>query len=84
MNITRANAIAMGYTIDDHCNPPVAYKGARFNPTAWVSTYTERETILIDTIVSAITLCEDVESPFGAADVMRTGLDSAGVSAEES
>ena len=28
----RAEAEAAGYMIDDHCNPPVAYKGPRFDP----------------------------------------------------
>jgi hypothetical protein len=50
MNISRAYALANGYTIDDHTNPPTAYKGERFNPTVWTTTYTEREAILINAL----------------------------------
>jgi len=35
LSLTRAEALAQGYTIDDCCNPPVAYKGPRFQPTDW-------------------------------------------------
>lgn len=30
--LTIAEAEAAGYTVDKHCFPPVAYKGARFDP----------------------------------------------------
>ncbi len=50
MNISRAYALAQGYTIDDHTNPPTAYKGDRFNPMVRATTYTERETILIEAL----------------------------------
>ena len=33
--ITRDKAVAQGFTIDETCNPPVAYKGARFSPVVW-------------------------------------------------
>ena len=46
-DITREDAIANGYIIDDHCYPPVAYKGARFAPDKWKETYTKLETELM-------------------------------------
>lgn len=43
-SITREDAIEQGFTIDDTCNPPVAYKGPRFDPDVWhtvVSSYSK-------------------------------------------
>jgi len=34
--VTRAEALAAGFTIDDHCTPPFAYRGPRFQPTETV------------------------------------------------
>jgi len=39
--MSRKEALATGHTIDDCCNPPVAYKGARFNPSVWFHVQTE-------------------------------------------
>jgi len=39
--MSRKEALATGHTIDDCCNPPVAYKGARFNPSVWFHVPTE-------------------------------------------
>lgn len=42
-NMSRYQALQSGMTIDDTCNPPVAYEGARFNPDQWCCVPTERE-----------------------------------------
>lgn len=47
MKITRQDAIGRGFIIDDHCYPPCAYQGPRFNPTHRFYTYTELETDLL-------------------------------------
>ena len=39
--MTRAEAEQAGFTIDDCCNPPIAYKGPRFNPTQWLNVPSE-------------------------------------------
>lgn len=41
--ISQVEALNQGYTIDNCCNPPVAYKGPRFQPTEWIDCYTELE-----------------------------------------
>lgn len=42
MTMTRAQAVADGYLID-RGQPPVAYKGGRFNPEKWFYIATEAE-----------------------------------------
>lgn len=44
--ISRAEALAQGYTIDDG-HGAVAYKGPRFNPDEWRDVPTEREEELL-------------------------------------
>lgn len=42
--ISRADAVAQGYTIDDHGpGRPIAFKGRRFAPTAVVGVFTPHE-----------------------------------------
>lgn len=41
--VTRAEARASGFVIDDSCYPPIAYKGPRFAPESSITTYTELE-----------------------------------------
>jgi hypothetical protein len=38
---------ALGFTIDNHCYPPLAYKGERFRPDETHQCYTELESTLI-------------------------------------
>ena len=45
--MNRAQSIEQGFVIDDCCNPPVAYKGPRFNPTEWHCVPSEREERLV-------------------------------------
>lgn len=80
MNITRAYALANGYTIDDHCNPPIAYKGPRFNPHAWTTTYTEREEELIEVMKEAVRWSKI--NHYTAANLLKAALKDAGVDVE--
>lgn len=41
------DAEAQGFTIDTCCNPPIAYKGPRFRPTALFECFTEAESALM-------------------------------------
>jgi hypothetical protein len=41
------DAEAQGYVIDTCCNPPIGYKGPRFQPTALVHCYTKLESKLM-------------------------------------
>ncbi len=36
-------AEAQGFTVDTHVNPPIAYKGPRFSPTAWMTLRVEED-----------------------------------------
>jgi hypothetical protein len=42
-----AEAKAQGYIIDECCNPPIAYKGPRFQPTALRQCFTPLESRLL-------------------------------------
>ncbi len=82
MNITREYALMQGYTIDDHSSPPVAYKGPRFSPTVWATTYTERETILIAAMKTAAAKLQSYNVTQKSYDIGRelyTALKEAGV-----
>jgi len=41
--MARTEALKQGYTIDDYCAPPLAYKGARFRPVEHHNAPTEAE-----------------------------------------
>lgn len=43
VHITRAKAIAKGFTVDDTCYPHLAYKGPRFAPTDYCRVVTDLE-----------------------------------------
>ena len=43
----RSVAEVCGYTIDDHCNPIMGYKGPRFAPFEWVYVYSPAEEVLL-------------------------------------
>lgn len=57
--IGRADAVAQGYTVDDHGpGRPIAFKGRRFAPSAVVGVFTHHETELraaLHTIATAST-----------------------------
>lgn len=44
-------ACEQGFTVDNCCNPPIAYKGPRFQPTEIHYCYTHLETKLLKTLV---------------------------------
>ena len=52
--MSAAEAERQGFTLDEHCNPPVAYKGPRFDPDAWcyvessLSNYAQRVKDVVD------------------------------------
>ena len=50
----RAEAIRQGFTIDDSCYPPIAYKGHRFNTVVNFAVLTELEESLLE-------VCEQAE-----------------------
>lgn len=70
--MTRAAALAAGFTIDDG-QRPVAYKGPRFNPDRYFPVPTEREEELFTAlstihswlVCAAITPVEDMAQSFG-------------------
>lgn len=41
--LTRNQILKAGFVIDDHCYPPVAYKGSKFDTTEAFETLTELE-----------------------------------------
>jgi hypothetical protein len=48
-----------GFIIDTCCNPPVAYKGPRFQPTQMALCYTELESALLALVPVVRQLSED-------------------------
>lgn len=62
-----AQARAAGFTVDTHCYPPMAYKGARFNPTDHHECYTELESALMAMLAFVQTVAADVSSPHSVA-----------------
>ncbi len=55
-------ALAQGFIVDDCCNPPVAYKGPRFQPTEYQLCYTPLETALIAEVVAALDMMDWVDT----------------------
>lgn len=43
MRQSRAEAESKGYSVDEHCYPWIAYKGARFSPDEWHHVLTDVE-----------------------------------------
>lgn len=44
------DAIAQGFVIDQCCNPPIAYKGPRFQPTSLRECFTPLESSLLQLV----------------------------------
>lgn len=58
--LTRNQILKGGFTIDDHCYPPLAYKGPRFAPTEAFETLTELEeklTLAARDLITALDNC---------------------------
>jgi hypothetical protein len=49
----RIEAEALGFTVDKHCYPWIAYKGSRFNPTEKRIILTDRESMLANSLAKA-------------------------------
>ncbi len=47
---TRADFLKLGYTLDNHSMPNVAYKGPRFAPTEIIPILTEREEQMLEAL----------------------------------
>lgn len=45
-----ADAEKQGFVIDTCCNPPIAYKGPRFQPTALAQCFTPLESKLMEEV----------------------------------
>lgn len=54
--ITQTEAKALGYTIDTHCYPHVAYKGGRMQPDVWRYVFTAREAELRHALEESVKL----------------------------
>lgn len=66
---TQAEAEALGFTIDGSgIKRPVAYKGPRFNPTAFEPVLTELEEELLEALETILADCETAEAKATAAD----------------
>ena len=61
MRIHRQEATDQGFVIDDCCYPPFAYKGPRFAPSKFYSTYTPLEGKLLTALSGMYTILQAVE-----------------------
>lgn len=66
------DAVKDGFIIDTCCNPPIAYKGPRFQPTTHRQCYTELEsellakTALLGDVTALLSRVSSSSSPFSA------------------
>ena len=67
----RAEAIKQGFTIDNGCYPPIAYKGPRFDTSSHFSVLTELEEDLLE-------VCEDAEYVIRKVMNSFVGFDASG------
>ena len=72
--MNRAEAEALGYTVDEHCYPWFAYKGSRFAPDERVfGILTDKEAELAAAL-EAMLAQGDFRSPHWAGDKARAAL----------